>query len=240
MRGSLESDDSSAILNFWKPGVLFNFGYAQLPGPTLRIRFGGSTPKLGIEIAVKDSDRHEARFRCSPPDRKVHDYFLPRSVLDERGVDLERVQLVALGPSTKADSPMGRFGLNFYGMVSTQNTADLILCDGLSKLPERPLPPNPDQPPGPTTTSGRPKEPIVHAASARFSEQVANARALLHNQQYGQACRAFETAIEMRPQIAVMEREEVSKARTEYEKNNFTESARHFEEAFRAIEGRQP
>jgi hypothetical protein len=170
-RGSLGSD-SLAMLTFSKPGRFLGFWYADLPGPHIALRLATDTPGLGIEVTLKDADDDEAKFRCSvPSDGVPRDYLLPREVLVERAVDLFKIQMAGLGPSTSARTPSGRFRWQLYGITSTDLSDRAQPCVGLLKKRGGGAP-APPEPPAPSNTrpappSSRPDR-VVRAGSLDF------------------------------------------------------------------------
>lgn len=134
LTGSLE-ERGFAVLNLWKPSNLLGVWSAQLPRRSLYFRIAasdsGDQDTLNVEIAVKDSEKDEAHFKCTvPTDDQPRNFVIPAGEFVDARVDLNELELISIGSSWAAGASPGPFRMSLFG-ISTQPVKDATTCDAL-------------------------------------------------------------------------------------------------------------
>lgn len=129
LAGKLEAG-GFAVLNLWKPSNILGVWSARLPRGSLYFRIAAPVSEereiLNVEIAVKDSEKDEAHFKCSiPTDHQPRNFVISAEDLVATRVDLNDLELISIGVSTAVRSLPGYFKMSIYG-ISTQPVVDAV------------------------------------------------------------------------------------------------------------------
>jgi len=122
LKGSLKKGGFS-VVNFWKPSNSIGVGSGKLPYKALYIRMAASSesgnPELGIEFTLKDIEKDEVHLRWLVlTDNIPRNYMVPVDEIKRADIDMDKLELIAIGPSSSAGSSSGGFALSVYGIVS--------------------------------------------------------------------------------------------------------------------------